>query len=664
MTGGRDKYSTRDEGMFSPAKDAFVGKQLDHYEVEEKIAEGGLSSVYRATDVNNRQTVVLKIVHKHLLSSVKNYKKLESKIRALINLSDPHIATYKDVVFVDGRVVLVLKPLIFESLEDLLSKTGHIGPERAVGIFIQVCQAMEAASRADIVHRDIKPSNIIILDNQKFSDDIMVMDFGIAKIIADESEGAKSDQFVTRTRETFGSPLYLSPEQCAGKKVDSRSDIYSLGCVIYESLTGKPPFVGKNVLETAYKHMNDNPRPLGLDASMEPVSSRFEEVVAKCLTKDPDGRYQTADALRNDLELLMAASDTEWENSANVYREDTPRKKEGRKGRGLSIEAIIWSSAILVLVGIVGFWSWFILKPESSKKYPTLDNDTLWVVSTTTKPTPVEDFGNKEESNKLTLQNIERDMGINCREYADALLVLVQLYFDCQHWSDAQQYSKKLVSVTEKLEKDGQEGPGPLSECLRMVGYAAFRAGDYPEAIAASQRSVDLAYGKETLNGSTIQCLKILGDIYSRQGKLRKAAEVYNQFFALADQDKEQHPTIYWEATSKFADIYRRMNDNAESERVYKLGIEWWRSHGMPDNTWASRALYGYALVLYSQNKYKETEDVLKEDLALIRRLPAADMALLGAVRKLYTETLWHTNWMGAVSAQLGDLDKDVKKSK
>ena len=287
MTGGRDKYSTRDEGMFSPAKDAFVGKQLDHYEVEEKIAEGGLSSVYRATDVNNRQTVVLKIVHKHLLSSVKNYKKLESKIRALINLSDPHIATYKDVVFVDGRVVLVLKPLIFESLEDLLSKTGHIGPERAVGIFIQVCQAMEAASRADIVHRDIKPSNIIILDNQKFSDDIMVMDFGIAKIIADESEGAKSDQFVTRTRETFGSPLYLSPEQCAGKKVDSRSDIYSLGCLMYETLSGNVPIRGASAYETFRLKFSDAPKPF--DETLQ-VPPWLNDLVLSCLHVDAEQR--------------------------------------------------------------------------------------------------------------------------------------------------------------------------------------------------------------------------------------------------------------------------------------------------------------------------------------------------------------------------------------
>lgn len=660
MTSGRDTFSFRDDA-FSQAKDPFIGKVLDHYEIEEKIADGSLSSVYLAVDSNNRQEVIVKVIHKHLISTIKNYKKLEQKIRALIALNSPNIATYKDVVFVDGRVCLIMKPLIFESLEDLLSKTGHIGPERAVGIFSQVCDALTAANKADIMHRDIKPSNIIILDNQKFSDDIMVLDFGIARIIAEETEGGKTDQFMTRTREAFGSPLYLSPEQCAGKKVDNRSDIYSLGCVIYESLTGKPPFVGKNVLETAYKHMNDNPRDMGLDPSMEPISSRFEEVVAKCLAKDPDARYQSAADLKDDLELLMTAEDAEWEAEAGVYREETPRKRE-KKSTRISVEAIIWGVSIFFLVGIVGFWSWFILKPEGSKKYPNFDSNTLWLVNPSSKTKPIDDFGNKEEAIKLSLQNIERDMGTNCREYADSVFSLVQLYFESQHWSDAQQYARKLVSVTEKLEKDGQEGPGPLSECLRLVAYSAFMAGDYTEAIAAGTRSVDLSYGKETLNGQTIQCLRVLGDIYSRQDKLRKAAEVYNKLFAMAEQDKEQHPTIYWEATAKFGDIYRRLGDYNEAERLYKLGIEWWRSHGMPDNIWAVRALYGYAMVLSYQNKFKESEELLKEDLGIIKRLNNVELGLVGAVRKLYVDTLWRTNWMGAVSAQLGDLDKDIKR--
>lgn len=654
--------SGKETSLFGGSGESLVGKTIDRFDIQEQLGEGSLSVVYRAYDKQSRGSVVIKIIHKQLLASIKNLKKFEQKLRNVMTLDDPHICSYRDVVIVEGRVILVLRPMTFESLEDLLSKTGHIGPERAVSIFTQVCAALEAAYKHDIIHRDIKPSNILILDNQKFDDDIMVMDFGIAKIIQDESSENKSDQYMTRSKETFGSPLYLSPEQCAGKKLDNRSDIYSLGCVIYESLTGKPPFVGKNVLETAYKHMNDTPRPLGLDPSLEPVATRFEEVVAKCLAKDPDNRYQSPDQLANDLEMINTASDAEWSNAANVYKEMAPRKKRkdgrssGRGGKSFPVESAIWIAGIFLLVGVVAFWSWIILKPES-KKYPTFDNNLLWTVKLNTKPTPVEDFGNKEEAAKVNLQSIERDIGTNCREYADALLALVTLYHESQHWSDALTFGKKLTQATEKLEKDGQEGPCQLSECYRLVAYAAFNGGANEEAVPAAEKSLELAAGKQTLNTSNIQCLRILGDIYSKQNNLVKAIEVYKRFYNLADVEKEQRSNLYWDACAKLGDVYRRDGQLRDAERTYKQGIDWWKAHGNPDTVWAPKAFFGYAMTLSASGDYKGAEEALKEATALCKKTGPVDPALQGAIRKLYIETLYHTNMLRALSVQMGDED-------
>jgi serine/threonine protein kinase len=664
----RDTFKSAKQSPLFGSADTLVGKKIDRFEILAQLGEGSLSSVYRAQDTENGTQVVLKIIHKHLLTSIKNLKRFEQKLRALMSLDDRRICNYADVVFADGKVILVLEPLVYESLEDLLSKTGHIGPERAVGIFSQVCEALEAAYKQDVMHRDIKPSNIGILDNQQFSDDVLVFDFGIAKIIAEESSEHKTEQYITRTRETFGSPLYLSPEQCGGKKIDNRSDIYSLGCVIYESLTGKPPFVGKNVLETAYKHMNDIQRPLGLDPSMEPISTRFEEVVSKCLAKDPDSRYQSPDELRNDLELIMSATDTEWTNSAFVYKETVVRKRKKRDkknaggaagfGSRFSTEALVWSIGILSICGVVGFWSWIILKPESKKSY-SFDNNSIWAVRLNSKPAQVEDFGNKEEAAKVNLQSIERDIGPNCREYADALLALVQLYHESQHWHDALTYGKKLTACTIRLEKDGQEGPGPLSDCYRLVAYAAFCAGENDEAIPAAEKSLELAVGKQSLNLSNIQCLRILGDIYSKQNNLSKAEDMFKRFFNLSELEKEQHPNVYWDACGKLGDIYRREGKFSDAERYYKLGLDWWRSHGNPETGWAPKALYGYGLTLYEAGKFKEAEEPLKEDRTLVRHSAQIDLGLKAAVRKLYIDALYHSNWFNALSTQLNDSDKD-----
>jgi len=288
-----------------------------------------------------------------------------------------------------------------------------------------------------------------------------------------------------------------------------------------------------------------------------------------------------------------------------------------------------------------------------------LNPDMLWIVQVKAKPTPVEDFGNKEEAAKVNLQSIERDIGKNCREYADALLAIVQLYHESQHWTDALTYGKMLVQTTEKLEKDGQEGPQSLSECYRLVAYAAFNAGAYDEAVPAAEKSLELARNKAVYNVSNIQCLRILGDLYSRKNNLVKASDIYMRFYLASQLEKEQHPGMFWDACTKLGDIYRRQNNLPEAEKYYKLGIEWWRSHGTPETAWAAKALFGYALILYTENRYKDAEEYIKEAVNLTRKGSNADPAVVGAVRKLYIDILWHTNAMDALAVQMGDPDKE-----
>jgi serine/threonine-protein kinase len=141
MSPGAKNPKAKDSSLFGGGE-SLVGKTIDRFEIQEQLGEGSLSVVYRAYDKESQGTVVIKIIHKQLLSSIKNLKKFEQKLRALMALDDPHICTYRDVVIVEGRVILVIRPMVFESLEDLLSKTGHIGPDRAVSIFSQVSEAL------------------------------------------------------------------------------------------------------------------------------------------------------------------------------------------------------------------------------------------------------------------------------------------------------------------------------------------------------------------------------------------------------------------------------------------------------------------------------------------------------------------------------------------
>jgi serine/threonine protein kinase len=652
--------SKKNPSLFAGGADALIGKVVDSYEVRELLGETNIYILYGALDKRTRRNVLLGVVHKNAFGAAKNYKRVETKLRAVIELRSPLIFSYREALLVDERLVLIAPSLDYETLEDVLSKVGHLGLERAVPIFKQVAKALNVAHLREVIHQDLKPANILMLDNQQFQDQIMVANFSLARVLGSDGE-VGTQQKLTRNKEGLGSPLYFSPEQCNGDKVDTRADLYAMGCLMYETLTGKPPFVGKNALETAYKHINDAPRALGLNGEDEVLAERMEELVFMCLAKDPDERYQSAADLLSDLELLDCSDNAKWSNRDSLYREvvlATGRKKEGLFGyfRALQAESTIWIAGIILLVGVVGFWSWIILKPDN-KKFPPFNNNGLWQVHTLQRPRPIEDFSIRENAAKNNMQNIRTEIGENSREYADATLSMLSLYHEGARWPEAITYGKKLLKLVTKLETDGQEGPCAQSEVYRLIAYAALNAGIYDEAVSAAEKSLQLAGNSKALFNRNVQCMRILGDIYSRQNNLEKASEIYVRYFAMVDQDKEVMYQLYCDACAKLGDIERRRGKFSDAKRYYKLSLDWWRAHGKADSPFAVRALYGYALVLHGLGEYKEAEEPLREAGAILKKQSQVDPSLQGAVAKLYLDTLWRTNWLSALSLQLGESE-------
>jgi len=210
------------------------------------------------------------------------------------------------------------------------------------------------------------------------------LDTGISKLVA-EDEDVKSSGYITRNKEVMGSPMYMSPEQCMGNATDIPADIYSLGCVIYEVLTGKPPFVGKNVLETAYKHMNEAPKPIAPDSAHDKVLSRLEAVIFKCLAKDPNERYQSASQVKSDLAILSSASEADWQSNTFVFKKTTRVRKRKKvevreqKKPKMSIEIIALLGALGVICVVAIIWIVAFLNSDSTEG-PTYNNDELWVI--------------------------------------------------------------------------------------------------------------------------------------------------------------------------------------------------------------------------------------------------------------------------------------------
>jgi serine/threonine protein kinase len=296
-----------------PAKqqdDQLIGSVLaDKYQLIERIGKGGMGVVYRGVHLLMDREVAIKVVHARYAQqdpSCLDRFKLEAK--ATSALSHPNVMAVFDFGITDtGTAYLVMDYLRGESLDQILKREGELHPLRALRIFRQACGALAHAHSKGVIHRDLKPSNIMLVDEHDESDVVKIVDFGIAKLLP----GARGNsQQLTDTGQIFGSPLYMSPEQCMGNSQDGRSDIYSLGCLMYEALAGIPPITGDNVLAVVYKHLNEIPVSMGVLARQK-VPDELEEIVAKALEKHPDSRYQSMADLKKILDTLLIRVETE-----------------------------------------------------------------------------------------------------------------------------------------------------------------------------------------------------------------------------------------------------------------------------------------------------------------------------------------------------------------
>ena len=278
----------------------------DKYEIMSVIGGGAMGLVYKARHTLMKRIVALKMLHPNMVADESTVKRFQKEAEALSCLNHPNILTVFDFgVSKDGHPYLVTDYLEGQTLAEILEKNESMHWQRAVRVFTQVCSALAHAHRHGVVHRDIKPSNIMLVQFEDQDDVVKILDFGIAKVL--DSERTDSNQ-LTRTGEVFGSPLYMSPEQCRGKTLDARSDMYSLGCVIYRSLAGRPALFGQDLVECLYKHVHEEPVPLREAAPNAGIPPQLEQIVFKCLAKEPAARYQTMADLKDELNALLEST--------------------------------------------------------------------------------------------------------------------------------------------------------------------------------------------------------------------------------------------------------------------------------------------------------------------------------------------------------------------
>jgi len=267
---------------------------ISHYRIVGKLGAGGMGVVYRAEDTKLGRTVALKFIAPRGVESAEEKARFLHEARAAASLSHPNICVVHEIDEADGRLFMAMEYVEGESLKDRIAR-GPLKIDEALDLAIQIAQGLDAAHRKSVVHRDVKPANVMI----EAGGLVKIMDFGLAKMSGQSK--------LTKTRTTLGTTAYMSPEQARGEEADRRSDIWSLGAVIYEMAAGRTPFKGDYEQAVLYSILNETPEPL--TAVRAGVPMELDRIVAKALAKDPAVRYQHADELIADLRALKKGSE-------------------------------------------------------------------------------------------------------------------------------------------------------------------------------------------------------------------------------------------------------------------------------------------------------------------------------------------------------------------
>ncbi|MFV8053929.1 bifunctional serine/threonine-protein kinase/transporter substrate-binding domain-containing protein [Mycobacterium sp. 48b] len=309
-----------------------------HYQLQKLIGRGGMGEVYQAYDSDTDRIVALKVLPPHLAQDATFQERFRRESHAAAGVSNPHVVPIHGYGEIDGRLYLDMRLIEGRNLGAMLTKTGKpLDPTFVVGMVEQVAEALDGAHAAGLIHRDVKPSNILIADN----DFVYLIDFGLARTAGDSG--------MTTAGSTLGTLAYMAPERFDAGKVDPRSDIYALACVLYECLTGERPYPADSLEQQIAGHMV-SPAPRASDK--DPRLAAFDEVIAKGMAKKPSKRYQSAGALAAAARDALAVPVRNTGRSGRHSAQRVPTRMRVSK----KVAAIAGATVVVAALGAVGVW--------------------------------------------------------------------------------------------------------------------------------------------------------------------------------------------------------------------------------------------------------------------------------------------------------------------
>lgn len=536
------ELKTDEQGLIPSASenDPLIGTVIaERLEILAPLGAGGMSTVYKAKHLLLNRIVAVKVMRADKTNE-NVVVRFQQEAKAATALNHPNIAAVREFGLTqDGDPYLVMDYVDGISLADLIEESGALVVDRTRNVISQICAGLQHAHSLGVVHRDLKPANIMLSTDSDGKETARIVDFGIAKMLQ------KDEQLeVTRAGEIFGTPLYMSPEQGLGKNVDARSDIYSLGCVMYECLSGKPPFVCSTALETLMQHASESPVPLK-------HCGPFGKVVLTCLEKQPENRYQSADELRQ--AILDPTSKHRIPNKAVQSSYVWKNLIFGIicliAGVGLVLSMVVWP----YLRPLIAPAQWEKLAADANTN-KNLGPNNYEVAASLFRRAAAE--AEQEHVPEVKKELLYRDMG--------------RLYDAKEDYKNAIAYFHKALAAN-ALHEENRE-TGSLNDWL---GEAYARAGDYKQAVKYGELGVSI---KKRILGEhehTLFALLHLGQAYRRAHMLPDAEKINRESVAMAQKfyPKEDNPNLS-DAYLQLAHVLSDEGKRDEAIEQYKNALK------------------------------------------------------------------------------------------
>ncbi|MBS2006197.1 MAG: serine/threonine protein kinase [Cyanobacteria bacterium SZAS TMP-1] len=369
------QQTTLISGISGISRSYLPGDIVDNaYQLTQLLGRGGMGAVFSCVHLSLQKNYALKLLAADNLSN-EVWSRFQLEAKALAKLNHPGIVSIHNMGIDKNQCpYYVMDLLIGNTLDQLIHKQGRLQVDQVLDIFIQVADALASAHSQGIIHRDIKPSNLmLILETGKKLPTVKIVDFGIARVQKQDLPG----QSQTATGLVFGTPFYMSPEQCDGARVDERSDIYSFGCAIFEALTGKPPFVGETPFQTFMMHQTQAPPTLAKVAGGATFPEALEAAVQKMLQKNRADRYQAMSQIKHDLERIKSGKLIRAQETVAVVPEAEETSVETPSGIGSGQLKLLAIVAGLLVFSVAGLGCWLIFKPPTHSGPAAASSDSL-----------------------------------------------------------------------------------------------------------------------------------------------------------------------------------------------------------------------------------------------------------------------------------------------